>query len=280
MALDDLGDVGERDGDAARRDRDRDVGDALERARLRVGHHSDDLARLLDASHCAEAEARADALGDVARPEVERGGLVLVEDDLDLAHVAAEHLDARRAGHVRERGAHHVVGGLAQHTRVHVAGHVEGDDRKRAGRHAVDDDVGVGRERAARLADARLDERERAPHVRVGREEERDLGRPADRLRANALHADDRREALLERARHRREEDVRRRATAPRDDDDARELDLGIDAARHLEGTGDSDRDEQRERHSHEARSSPEQREQAAHFLGSAIDVPVASPRT
>ena len=79
-----------------------------------------------------------------------------------------------------------------------------------------------------------------------------------DRMRCDAEHGGER---LLERARHGGEEDVGRRAARPRDDDDARELDLGVDAARHAARRGEAERDEHRGREPDDGRVPPEERE-------------------
>ena len=79
------------------------LADVGERPRLRVAEHGDELSVAIDAPDGAEPHRRAKAVGDVVRREVERARVARVEDDLDLAHVAAEHLDAPDARHVGER---------------------------------------------------------------------------------------------------------------------------------------------------------------------------------
>jgi len=145
---------------------------------------------------------------------------------LRLTHAA----DARDA---RDGRPDDELGQIAQAARVDGAAEVERHDGERRGREALDDDVDPRREGAARLAHARLRELERAPHVGAGREQQRDLDGAADRARANALDAEHRRERHLERPPDRRLRQLGRRVAAARDDDDAREVDLGVDAARH-----------------------------------------------
>ena len=261
-AFNDLRDAPQRDPDTVRADRDGHLADVLECLGLRVGEHRDELAIAIDTTHRGETHAGTELVGDVRRRHVQRRCKIGIEDHLDLTNVAAQHLDAAYARDARERRTDHELRRLAQLTRVDGAGDVEGDDGKRSGGDLLGDELGLRGEPRTRLRNARLHELQRAPHVRVGRELQRDLGRTADRPAPDALHAEDRREALLERPGHGREEHVRRRAASARDHHDARELHLRVDAARHLPRREAAEHDEQRRREPHDAGTASDEREE------------------
>src|SRR5262249_61803929 len=135
-----------------RRQRDRAVGagpdgerrDLLGRRRLGGGEDREHLVRVGGAADADHARAAGQLVGDGARREVRAGQRARVEDDLQLAHVAALHLDGAYAGHARERRPERERGGLAQDARVDVALDVESDDGQRRRRDPLDAQVGVG----------------------------------------------------------------------------------------------------------------------------------------
>src|SRR5207248_5169039 len=90
--------------------------------------------------------------------------------------------------------------------------------------------------------------------------------------------AEDGRQALLERARDGREEDVRGRAAGARDDDDSRKFDLRVDSARHPVGRRGAEEDEEHGREPDDDRVAAEERERA-HFA-STNAVPSSRPST
>ena len=87
-------------------------------------HDRDLLARLLEPADRLQHRRGAQALDDVGRAQVQRRRALGVEHDLDLAHVAAQHLDAADAADARQRRAQHQLADLAQAARI---------DRRRSG---------------------------------------------------------------------------------------------------------------------------------------------------
>ena len=117
------------------------------------------------------------------------------------------------------------------------AGEIERVDRKDGGRLAIDDEIEVERKVAANLGDAVLHHLQRDDRVGARLELRGDLRGAAERPRPDAADARHFHDRLLERARDRQRHRSRGRAAGVRDDDDARELERRIDAARQRRGT-------------------------------------------
>ena len=117
-ALADLGDGAEGNRAAVGADGDGDGAQIVEPGGLARGHHGDERVRLFEAPDRLQHGLRAQLLGDLRRAEVQRGGPLGVEDHLDLAHVAAEHLDPPDAAHARNRRLEDQLAELAQPARV------------------------------------------------------------------------------------------------------------------------------------------------------------------
>ncbi len=94
VALDHLGDGAERDAATPSGTWRRQLADVGEGLGLGVADHGHDLPVAVDAPHRAKPHRLPQAIGDGARGQVQRGGHLWPQDDLELAHVAPEHLDA------------------------------------------------------------------------------------------------------------------------------------------------------------------------------------------
>ena len=113
-AFADGGDRRERDGAAVGADRDGDRAEIARVLRLARRHDGDERVGVVEAPDRLEHGGVANLLGHLRRREPERGGARRVEDDLHLAHVAAEHLDPSDAGNARDRRSHDQLGQIAK----------------------------------------------------------------------------------------------------------------------------------------------------------------------
>ena len=183
------------------------------------------------ASDGGDSVARRQPLRDRAWRQMRSGERVAAQHDLELANVAAPDLDRADPRNLDERGSHDSRCGLAQHARIDIAGDVERQDRQLRRGDALDANFRIGRQLAADLGDVRFDELQRAPHVRPALKLRRQLGRSADRPRANPAHPGHGRDRFFEGARRRRLHDFGRQVADVSDDHDSRKFDFGIDAA-------------------------------------------------
>jgi hypothetical protein len=95
------------------------------------------------------------------------------------------------------------------------------------------------------IVDLALHELQGVRHVRLGIEEDRDLAGAADGLRRDSARPEHRARRFLERPRDGELHEARREIAGPGHDDDARELDLGVDVARQRHGGPDAGSREQ-----------------------------------
>ncbi len=204
-------------------------GEVGEVARLRRHHRGRTLRRELEAPRGGQREALAEPSRDIARSKVEPRDALGVEQHLDLAEVTAEHAH-RPTPCTRERAGRTTRSARSRRSRESTRPvRLKVTTGKGRGREALGLELEPRGQRVARGGHLRLHELERAPHVGAGREGDRHLARAAEGARVHALHAERRREALLEGPRHGALKHVGRRVATARHHHDARKVDLGID---------------------------------------------------
>ncbi len=235
---------------------------SLQAPSLVVGQHRDQALVLNHAPDGGKAQARAQLRRQILRIQSQCRQCFRIEDHFQLAHVSAQDFHAAHAGYADERRLHHIASQLAQLARIDRSCHIEGHDGKRAGRHLLDHDFRADWQLGARLRDARLDHLQRTPHVGFGAELQGDFGGAADGFGAHARESEHRAERLLQRARQAGRDNLWRRATAFGNHDDARELDLGVDTAGHVQRTDHTNRHQQERAHPNRDRVAAQQLEQ------------------
>ena len=169
---------------------------------------------------------------DVADGQAGGGEPRRIGDDLDLPRVRRQHFDIADAGDARQRRPHHIEGIVVQFRRRQAARQVDAQERKGGRREALEHEVEIRRQLAADLGDMTLRLLQRHDHVGGRLELRGDLGRAAERRRADAPDARHFHQRLFERARHRQHHRPRRQRAAVADGDDARKDQRRIDVAR------------------------------------------------
>ena len=141
-ALAHISDRRQPDRTAGLADRDRRRAQIIQIRGLAGRHDRQQRVRPLEPADRAQHALRAQLFGDLGHVQVQRRAALRIEDDLDLAHVAAQNLDAAHAAHARERGLDHELAQLTQAARVDRAGQIVSQHGKRGGVQALDRDVG------------------------------------------------------------------------------------------------------------------------------------------
>ena len=229
-ALAHLGDIADIDGCLVP-ERDDNAPHIVEASELGRRHHEELVVVLRQPPDGGDLVRRPQRLGHLFDRQLLRVQPLGIDDDGDLALVAGEHLDvgdARDAAQERPELEHRDV---AQVHRRDRPCQVDAEDRKQRRGHPFGRDRRVRRQRACDLVGLRLHELQGVRHVGVGVEEHRDLGGPADGSRSDAPGAEHAPRRLLERPRDREHHQARCEIARVRHDDDARELDLGVDVA-------------------------------------------------
>ena len=204
------------------------VGDVIGGVRLRRAHHE-----VLPIVH-RHSPNRSDGRGlaDRSRELVERHPLLRqarrIGDDLDLAHVAPEHVHASDPRHPRHDRLDLVPRDVVQCGWV-AALDIVRQDREERRCHPLDLDAHARRQVGHDLVDARADLLQRVEHLRARREIHVDLGAAPDGTRSDPGNAGDDTDGFLDGPRHAEQLLARAERRAGCDDRDAGEGQLGVD---------------------------------------------------
>ena len=245
---------------ADRADRDRQRAQLVEVHRLGVEHDGQGLVLVPHPARGDHLVLLLDLLRELRRGQVQRGELGRPDHELDLADPAAADLDAADALDPHDRGPDDALGDLAQPPQIGLdpgrRRDVERDHGDRGRQHALHD-----RRRAPGeldVIDRGLARVLRGQRIGAVGEQQRQLDRAADRAGADMADPGHDRERLLERPRHLRLDEVGRQLAGLGDDDDPRELHLGVDAARQLEDRDRPERGEPQHGDPHQAGMTPQ----------------------
>ena len=157
--------------------------------RQRVGQHLVLQRPAVEPADGLEPVLLAQAVGHVGDREVGRHQGLGLDLDEDLADVAPLDRDVGDVRDAADPGPQVVIGVVVQRRRVAAAGDDERDDREDRRGLPLGDRGGARRELRPDLGHAGADVVERLDHVGAGGEVDRQLGGPADRLRADPDHA-------------------------------------------------------------------------------------------
>src|SRR5438874_8396537 len=173
----------------------------------------------------------AGCVADRRRELVERHPLLRqthgIGHDLDLPHVAPQHVHAPDARHARQNRLDLIARDVVQRRRIATL-HIVGQDREQRWRHALHLDVHAGGQVGHDLVHARTDFLQRVDHLGRGREVHADLGATPDAPGPDAGDARDDAGCLFDRPGHTEQLLARAERRAGGDDRDAGKVELGI----------------------------------------------------
>ena len=212
---------------------------------LRIDHELEGEGLLLDTTDRLEAVGLADLIGQVGRRETSGQQVVGPGLHLDLSQVAAGHVGPQDVRHILDARGQLIVSVIAELGRVVAAGQHQRHDGKDGRRHLFDGQVEVGRQLRLDGPDALPGQVACLLHIGAGIEIDGQLAAAADGFGADLSDADHGANRLLQRLGHLHIHVGDGQAGHPGDDGNAREGDLGIDAAGHASGTPDAANGEQ-----------------------------------